>query len=128
MERWGMRACLRPVRRSAALVHINRHLNEQSLCEPFRFETGELIQRLGFQQHACGRAETFAVKSALSIIAFSKSDPTGAIVALLEVALEALDRAGHTLPAAYVDLGLNAFLAQCLNSGAHDLGDVETLQ
>lgn len=68
------------------------------------------------------------MKSALSIIAFSKSDPTSAIVALLEVALEALDRTGHALPAAYVDLGLNAFLAQSLDKCEQGFGDVETLQ
>lgn len=68
------------------------------------------------------------MKSALNIIAFSKSDPTQAIVALLEVALEALDRAGHALPAAFVDMGLNTFLEQNLGTAAHGFDDIETLQ
>lgn len=68
------------------------------------------------------------MKSALSIIAFSKSDPTQAIVALLEVALEALDRAGHALPAAFVDMGLSTFLKENQGMAAHGFDDIETLQ
>lgn len=50
------------------------------------------------------------------------------IVALLEVALEAVNRAGQALPAAYVDLGPNAFFTQRSDQDAHDFDDIETLQ
>jgi hypothetical protein len=69
-----------------------------------------------------------AMKSAISIIASSGSDPTRAIVALLEVAMDALDAAGHLLPAAYVDLALNAYLEQELGAEEPTLGGHGTVQ
>lgn len=67
------------------------------------------------------------MKSALSIIALSKSDRTQAIVALLEVALEALDADEHALSAAYIDLGLNTFLAQKANLPVLGTAHIESL-
>ncbi len=67
------------------------------------------------------------MKSALSIIALSKSDRTQAIVALLEVALEVLDATEHSLPAAYIDLGLNTFLEQIASSPVDELKRLKKL-
>jgi hypothetical protein len=97
-------------------IHITTPFSERNLCGSFRIEAGRLTQRIVMHHRVCGREETFAMKSALSIIAFSKSDPTQAIVSLLEVALEA---ACHALPAAYADMVLNTFLAQRLDKQAH---------
>ncbi len=47
------------------------------------------------------------MKSALELIAFANSSDTDGAVALLETALDALDRAGQHMSAALVDLALN---------------------
>lgn len=46
------------------------------------------------------------MKSALSIVAFSNSTEVRGSIALLETALDALDRAGLPMAAAYVDHAL----------------------
>lgn len=50
------------------------------------------------------------MKSALEIIAFSNRSQFDGTVALLEAALDALDRSGNHLPAALVDLALQRLL------------------
>lgn len=82
----------------------------------------------GSQHIRCEWIGTYAMKSALKIIAFSKSDPAQAIVALLEVALEALDASDHRLPAAYVDMGLNTFLAQHSEKAERNFDGIAALQ
>lgn len=47
------------------------------------------------------------MKSALELVAFAHATDTEGAVALLETALEALDRAGQHMSAALVDLALN---------------------
>lgn len=47
------------------------------------------------------------MKSALELVAFAHASDTEGAVALLETALDALDRAGQHMSAALVDLALN---------------------
>lgn len=51
------------------------------------------------------------MKSALALVAFSKGSELQGVIALLETAIEALDRAGRILPAIYVDQALNLLRA-----------------
>lgn len=46
------------------------------------------------------------MKTALRTIAFSTATDTEAAAALMEIALEALDRGGHSISAALLDLAL----------------------
>ncbi len=57
------------------------------------------------------------MKSALKIVAFAQDDSPTGIVALLEVAIEALDSAGQHIPAALVSSGLHAYTRE-LNRAA----------
>lgn len=50
------------------------------------------------------------MRSALNIVAFSNNSRFEGIRALLETAVEELDREGHELAAAYADLALAALL------------------
>jgi hypothetical protein len=50
------------------------------------------------------------VKSALKIVAFTNSDPTTGIIALLETALEALDETGQPVTAALVAAAIDAYV------------------
>jgi hypothetical protein len=50
------------------------------------------------------------VKSALKIVAFTNSDPTSGIIALLETALEALDETGQPVTAALVAAAIDAYV------------------
>ena len=52
------------------------------------------------------------MKSAFKIIARSRNEPTMGIVTKLETVLEMLDDEGFNLPAVYVDMALNALVAQ----------------
>ena len=52
------------------------------------------------------------MKSAFKIIARSRHEPTMGIVTMLETVLEMLDDEGFNLPAVYVDMALNALVAQ----------------
>ncbi len=54
------------------------------------------------------------MRSALQIVAFSNSTKFNGIIALLETALEALDETGQFRAAAYVDMALNAYVADSL--------------
>jgi len=58
------------------------------------------------------------MKEALRTIAFSREEPSRAILALLEVALEALDASGHNLAAVYVEMGLKTYCAQIASPDA----------
>ena len=67
------------------------------------------------------------MKSALRIIT-AKAEAAVAIVALLEIALEALDAAGHSLPAVYIDMGLSCFITQLTEKAAHNFDEIEIHQ
>lgn len=49
------------------------------------------------------------MKSALELIAFSQGDRYFGTMLLLQIALEALDRDGQRVAAAYVDLAMSTF-------------------
>lgn len=49
------------------------------------------------------------MKTALKTVAFADNDPPTGIVALLEIAIEALESAGQHIPAALVSSGLHAY-------------------
>lgn len=55
------------------------------------------------------------MKAALSQIAFANSSDVRGAIALLETALDALDRAGCHLPSAYVDHALSLLQAEAMD-------------
>ena len=56
------------------------------------------------------------MKAALSQIAFANSSDLKGAIALLEIALDALDRTGSRIPAAYVDHALSLLQAEAMDS------------
>jgi len=68
------------------------------------------------------------MKSAIKIIIFSKSDPAQAIASLLELAIEALDATGYSLPAAHVEMGLHTYFAQYSEKAKRNFDGGDTLQ
>ncbi len=59
------------------------------------------------------------MKSALKIVAFANNDPATGIIALLEVALDALDAANHPVAAAMVASALHTY-SRSLPDAPHD--------
>ena len=67
------------------------------------------------------------MNSVLKIGAFSHDDEVKGIIALLETALEALDSSGHTIAAAYVDMGRHAYLNKLSEKAAEHSDGIGSL-
>ena len=67
------------------------------------------------------------MNSALKIVAFSRNDEAKGIIALLDTALEVLDSSGHSLAAAYVDMGLHAYLNKISEEAANRLDGISSM-
>ena len=68
------------------------------------------------------------MKSALKLVAFARGNRADGIVALLEIALEALDKAGYAQAALSVDLALNQCVAALKAEDAAEFDEIQPLQ
>lgn len=62
------------------------------------------------------------MKSALEIVAFSRGSDLVGILNLLEVTREALDRNGHTLAAAHLDMAFIALVGETNDNDTDGIG------
>lgn len=68
------------------------------------------------------------MKSAIELIAFANCDRFTGTVTLLEVAMRVLERDGHRLACAHLDLAVHAFLAQEASRATTHVGGAGQLQ